>query len=166
MTIVRPVLALGAGVLVMVVTVALVELIGHLFFPLPREVVEASVEHVRSVGTGDPIRISEARLARNEAVGRYLHAAPIGATLFVVAAWVAGAAVGGATAALTVRSRPRAFAVAVGLVDAVGILHATVSEIDHPLWMPIVGIVASLGASGLVGTIVARRRPGGEKSLE
>ena len=72
MKILRPVFAIIAGIIVMVVVVALVEAVGHAMFPPPQEVIDTVMAYYEVATTGDPETVAAAREARNVAIGDYL----------------------------------------------------------------------------------------------
>lgn len=121
-----------AGILAAFATVWIVDLAGHMIYPLP----------------------SDLSMGDFEAVGGYLQSMPAGALAFVVAAWFAGALVGGLAAALISERRWTAWLIAV-LVAVAGVLNILL--IPHPVLLQIAAIVApALG--GLVASQLARRR--------
>ena len=166
MKILRPVFAIIAGIIVMVVVVALVEAVGHAMFPPPQEVIDTVMAYYEVSTTGDPETVAAAREARNVAIADYLRDAPVGALLFVVSAWIVGSFVGGGVAALTDRRNAVAFALAVGLVDVFGIVYTTQVDISHPLWMPVVGVAGVVVAALAAGKILEKRKVDAVESPE
>ena len=63
MKILRPVFAIIAGIIVMVVVVALVEAVGHAMFPPPQEVIDTVMAYYEVSTTGDPETVAAAREA-------------------------------------------------------------------------------------------------------
>lgn len=112
---------IAAGILGVVVAGALVwlvEMAGHAIYPPPPDLDFANADAMRA----------------------YIDTLPIGALLFVAAAWFLGT-LGGTVAACRVGSaKPRTFALVVGGF----ILAATIANlvmIPHPLWFSALGIV-------------------------
>ena len=121
-----------AGILAAFATVWIVDLAGHMIYPLP----------------------SDLSMGDFEAVGGYLHSMPAGALAFVVLAWFAGALVGGLAAALISERRWTAWLIA-ALVALAGLLN--ILMIPHPVLLQIAAFVApALG--GFVASQIARSR--------
>lgn len=128
---VRKLLGIVAGVVIALVTITLVEFAGHAVFPPP---------------AGQDMRDPAA-------VTAYLATAPVGAMLFVVAGWFAGALAGGLGAA-TIARWPAAAWIIAGLIALAGIYNAT--QIPAPLWMQAATVLApALG--GWTARHLARR---------
>jgi len=120
-----------AGIVVAVAAIFAVALAGHQFYPL------------REAGLGD-----------SEAVAALVASLPLGAFLFVAAAWTAGGFAGGLTAAL-LSGRVGAAWLIGALVAALGI--ANVFLYPHPEWMQVSAVIApAVGA--LVAGHIARGR--------
>jgi hypothetical protein len=129
----RKVLGTLAGVVVAVITITLVELIGHRLYPAP-----AGLD-----------------LSTPEGVTRYLESAPAGAMIAVVLGWFAGALLGGWTALAITRWTVSPWIIA-GLIAAGGIYNAT--QISAPLWMQLATVLApALG--GWLALHLGRRAP-------
>jgi len=116
-----------AGIVTLFVTVFVIEWIGHQFFPISAE-----------VNLRDP--------AANPT---FVTDAPIGAQLFVVAAWFGGALLGGLIAG-RISDRHWAVWVIAGFVVVAAI--ANIVMIPHPVWMQIGAVVAPL-----IGGFIASR---------
>ncbi|SOB80494.1 hypothetical protein SAMN06297144_1089 [Sphingomonas guangdongensis] len=128
----RKVLGTLAGVVVAVITITLVELIGHRVYPAP-----AGLD------------------LTPEGVARYLESAPAGAMIAVVLGWFAGALLGGWTALAITRWSVAPWIIA-GLIAAAGIYNAT--QIPAPLWMQVATVLApALG--GWLALHLGRRTP-------
>ena len=119
-----------AGIVTLFVAVFAIEWIGHQFFPISAEV------NVR-----DP--------AANPTL---VTGAPLGAQLFVVAAWFGGALLGGLVAG-RISDRHWAAWTIVALVVLAAI--ANIAMIPHPVWMQIGAVVAPL----LGGFVASRLMP-------
>jgi len=113
----RKFLGVVVGIVVAMLTITLVEFVGHAVYPPPPGL----------------------DLTTPEAMATYVTALPVGAMLFIVAAWFLGALVGGWTAL-----RISGWAVATWIVAAViaagGIYNAT--QIPAPLWMQLSTVLA------------------------
>ena len=119
-----------AGIVTIFVTVFVIEMIGHQFFPISGE-----------VNLRDP--------AANPTL---ITGAPIGAQLFVVGAWFAGALLAGLVAGrISGRHWPVWTMAALVILAAL----ANVAMIPHPVWMQIGAVVAPL----LGGFIASRMTP-------
>ncbi|WP_326523315.1 hypothetical protein [Sphingomonas sp.] len=118
----RKVLGILAGIIVAMLTVALVEFVGHRVYPPPS-----------GMAMNDPAAVAD-----------YIAAMPAAAALFVVAAWFAGALTGGWTAIAITRWRAAAWLIG-GLIAGAGIYNAL--QIPAPLWMQLSTVLApALGA--------------------
>ena len=129
----RKFLGIVAGIVVAIVSITIVEMIGHQIFPPP-------------VG-----------LAMNDpaAVTTYITQAPTGAMLFIVAAWFCGALFGGWTA-VTIGRWPTATWIIGALIAAGGIYNAT--QIPAPMWMQLsTALAPALGALAALHLPRARR---------
>ncbi|MGH1353448.1 MAG: hypothetical protein ACRBBN_21950 [Methyloligellaceae bacterium] len=115
------ILPIFAGVICAVVTVAIIEVVGHAAYPPP-------------VGVD---------LASPAEIARIINSAPFGALLFVVFAWGAGSFFGALVA--TLLSFRQSFIP--GLTVGVFILAATLATlyaISHPVWMFVTGLIIPL----------------------
>jgi hypothetical protein len=129
----RSVLAVLAGLIAGSVLIAAIEGVSSLIYPLPSGL--------------DPNDY--------DALRRYVDELPVGAFLFVLAAWAVGSFAGGWIAA---RLAGRA-ALAHGLIVGVFFLAAGLVNllmIPHPVWMWVGGI-AVLAGGGYVGARLGRR---------
>ncbi|GMV60719.1 MAG: hypothetical protein AMXMBFR72_38050 [Betaproteobacteria bacterium] len=134
---VRSVLAVVVGVVVAFALVAAIETAGHAVYPVPKGLDFTNREQVRA----------------------YIQALPLGALMFVLAAWTVAPFGGGAVAALIARARPLLHAAIVGAF----VLAATLANlilILHPLWFAVLGVVGvcvgAFAAGKLVGARFAR----------
>lgn len=131
----RSILGVIAGIVAAFVIVLAVETAGHLIFPPPP-------------GTD---------LADPEALAKIIDLLPIGALVFVMIAWIAGAFGGGAVAAAITRQPWAAWIV--GVIMLAGGLWSMVA-IPHPHWMKVGLLPATLLPAWVAGQIWAppRRR--------
>jgi hypothetical protein len=106
------------GIVACFVAISLVEYIGHQVYPMP------AID-----------------LRDREGLSAIIAALPVGALLFVAAAWFLGVLVGGAVAARISGKRWAAWLIAV-LVAIASI--ANVLMFPHPLWMKLAAVVAPL----------------------
>ncbi len=121
-----------AGVVVAFALVWVVEKVGHAVYPPPPD-----------LNFADP-----------DAMRAYIQTLPVGALLFVAAAWFAGAAGGTCAACAIGTASPRIFAAIVGGL----VLVATVINlvmIPHPTWFAILG-VAGIIVGAWLGTMCKR----------
>ena len=122
-----------AGIVTLFVTVFLVEMIGHQFFPISGE-----------VNLRDP-----------RANPTLITGAPLGAQLFVVLAWFAGALLGGLVAGRISRRHWPVWTVAALVILAA---LANVFMIPHPVWMQLGAVIAPL-LGGFVASRMTEDRP-------
>lgn len=132
----RNIVAGIVGVTVAFALVWIVEKIGHAVYPPP----------------GD-LNVADAGALRD-----YVATLPLGALLFVAAAWFAGAAAGTCAACAIGTARPMYLAVIVG-----GIVFIAASinlvMIPHPIWFSVLGLAGILVGAGL-GTMCKRATGG------
>ena len=115
----RIIVGIALGTLTAFVVLFLVELLGHMAYPLPDDL----------------------DLRNPEASGQVVAAIPFGAKLFVILAWFAGALAGGVMAKRICRRSWAAWPVA-GLVACAAVVN--VMMIPHPVWMQISTVLAPL----------------------
>ena len=131
----RSVISVVVGIIAGVLAIALVEAVGHQVYPPP-----------------EGIDVND-----REAMKEMVDSAPVGALLFVLAAWAIGAAVGGWLAVRLGGSGPRGPFI-VGLVLlAFGVTNMLM--IPHPTWFFVVGVILFLPAA-LGGGRLAHRPEG------
>ena len=122
----------AAGVIVAFALVWVVQTVGHTIYPPPAD-----------LNPADP-----------EAIREYVATLPVGALLFVAAAWFAGAAVGTCAACAIGTARPMYLALVVG-----GLVFIAASTnlvmIPHPTWFSVLGLSGILIGAGL-GTMCKR----------
>jgi hypothetical protein len=129
----RSIGAVLAGVVVAVLCMMGIEYLGHKVYPPPPGLDPTNMESVRAV----------------------MKDIPLGALLFVLAAWVIGTVAGGAVAARIASRKPELHAIVVGLI----ILALTVVNlmmIPQPTWFVIVSLLAAVPAA-YAGALAVRR---------
>jgi len=129
----KKILPVVAGVIAGGITVFIVESIGHLIWPPPE-----------GIDITDP-----------EGLAQLMDVIPIGALVFVVIAWIAGAIAGGFVAGKMAKDPSYLPGIITGAVLMVfGVM--TMVSVPHPIWMWIFGIVAPVPSawygSKLAGT--------------
>ena len=130
---IRSILTVIFGVLTGSVTVWVLELAGHRFFPAP-----AGID-----------------LQNIEAFRQYIATSPTGMLMSILAAWAGGAFVGGLIAALLSERRRGLHALAVGgLQTALAVAQFTI--VPHPTWFMLLGVTIFLPFAGLGGLLVGR----------
>ncbi len=120
------------GVIVAAALVMIVQKIGHTVYP-----------------PAPDLDISDAVAMRD-----YMATLPIGALLFVAAAWTIGAAAGTCAACAIGTARPMYLAVLVGGLVFIG-ASANLLMFPHPMWFSVVGLTGILIGAGL-GTMCRR----------
>jgi len=129
----RGILGVIGAVVAGTVVILLVEILGHRCYPFPPGV--------------DP--------HNHESLQAYMKTAPLGAWLFVLAAYAGGSFVAGALASL-IGKRPWAALAAGGVLMALGLVN--VLTLPHPAWFWVASLFIFLPAAGLGGRL-ARRPP-------
>ena len=157
MTILRFILAPILGLLVLVATVSGVQSIGHRAYPMPPAINELGDAFGKAVLAGNQEEMARLNEAISAETAKYLETAPVGALLFVVFSWIAGAFLGGGIAAAMAPFARIPIGLAIGVFDVAAIVLTT-SMLPHPIWMPILGIGGALIASLLAAFIVPRPR--------
>ncbi len=155
MVILRFLLAPVLGLLVLFATVSGVQSVGHRAYPLPPTINDLGDAFGKAVLAGNQEEMARLNQAISAETAKYLETAPVGALLFVVFSWIAGAFLGGGIAAAIAPFARIPIALAIGLFDIAAIVLTT-SMLPHPLWMPILGIGGAVIASLLAGFIVPR----------
>lgn len=131
----RSVLAVIAGVVVGSLAVFAFEFVGHAAFPAAVAIDKTNPEQLR----------------------RLAEITPLGAKLFVVAGWFAGAFVGGVVALLIAkRWAPVAWVVAASFL---GLTATNFAAIPHPVWMEI-GAVVVCALGGALSIVLLRGQYG------
>lgn len=125
-----------AGVVLAMLSVWLVQKIGHAVYPVPADI--------------DPNNI--------EAMRAYVASLPIGALLFVVASYFIGTTVGTCAACNIGNMLPRVFAILIGCLMLVA-TAANVMMVPHPTWFIVLAVVAIVIGAWL-GTLCKRATTG------
>lgn len=131
---VRKISAVVLGIVIAIAIVAAVESLGHAVYPVPPD-----------VRFDDPAQYQA-----------YVAGLPAGALMFVLAAWVLGALIGGLIACLVAREKPFLYSTIIGGA----ILAATVMNlvmIPHPLWFSVTAIMSIAAITFLTGLIASSR---------
>jgi len=134
--VIRKLAAAVAGVGVALLTIQIVEMLGHLVYPPP-----ADIEF------GEPEQIRE-----------FMSTLPVGSLLFVGAAWAAGTFFGTLAGALISGSGPLPYAVVVGGIVLAG-AATMLLIIPHPWWFTAAAPVAIVGAAVLAVYLAPGLRP-------
>lgn len=121
-----------AGVITAFFVVWLVEKIGHSVYPPPPDL----------------------NFADKEAMGAYIETIPLGALLFVAAAWFLGTLGGTVTACRIGSARPLTYTMIIGGLVLIA-TAANLIMIPHPAWFSITGVAGILVAAWLGMTIGA-----------
>ncbi len=121
---------------VALLTIQLVQMLGHLVYPPP-----ADFEF------GDP-----------EEVREFISTLPVGSILFVGAAWTLGAFLGTLAGALLARSGPLPYAIVVGGMVLAGAATMLVI-IPHPWWFTVAAPAAIIIAAFLATILAPRLSP-------
>lgn len=127
-----------AGVLIAMLSVWLVQKIGHAVYPPPADLDMKDMEAVRA----------------------YVASLPIGALLFVVASYFIGTAVGTCVACAIGTMLPRVFALLIGCLMLVA-TTMNVMTIPHPTWFIVLAVVAIVIGAWL-GTMCERATAGND----
>ena len=133
---IRKLAAAVVGVVVAILTIQLVEMLGHLVYPPP-----ADFEF------GEPEQVRE-----------FISTLPIGSILFVAAAWALGTFLGTLAGALVSGSRPLPYATVVGGIVLAGAITMLLI-IPHPWWFTIAAPVSIIIAAVLAVYLAPRLRP-------
>ena len=132
----RKLAAAIAAVIVAMITIQIVQMVGHLVYPPP-----ADVEF------GDPEQVRE-----------FMSTLPVGSILFVGAAWAIGTFTGTLAGALIARAGATPYAIVVGgFVLAGAILMLVI--IPHPWWFTIAAPLSIVAAAILAVVVVPGLRP-------
>lgn len=136
----RKVVAIIFGVIVAVVLIMVVETFGHTLYPPPDDLDFTDMDKMAA----------------------YVDGLPIGALLFVMAAWVAGTLGGGLLACAIAREQPMVYAFSIAGMVLLGTVF-TLTQIHHPIWFSITSVIAILltaWLTGQVGKTLSRRSSG------
>ena len=122
------------GVIVAIVLVQVIEALSHTIYPPPADL----------------------DFSNAEAAAAYIDALPLGALLFVVAAWFIGS-LGGTYAACRIgEARPLTFAISIGGAMFVA-TSMNLLMIPHPVWMSVLGL-AGVVAGAWLGMVLGRKQ--------
>ena len=132
----RKLLAAVVGLAVALLTIHLLETLGHLVYPPPTE-----------FEFGEPDEVRE-----------FIASLPVGSILFVGAAWAAGTFLGTLAGALVSASRPLPYAIVVGGMVLAGAATMLVL-IPHPWWFTISAPLAIIVAAFVATLVAPRLRP-------
>lgn len=124
------------GVIVAMLTIQVVQMLGHLVYPPP-----ADIEF------GEPEQVRE-----------YMSTLPVGSILFVGAAWAAGTFLGTLAGALLAKSKPLPYAIVVGGIVLAG-AATMLLIIPHPWWFTIAAPVSIIIAAVLAVYLARRLHP-------
>ena len=134
----RTIVGALAGLVVAFFTIMLVEMASHAVYPPPPGI--------------DPNNTAD--------MAKLIGMLPLGALLFVVAAWIIGAFDGGFVAALIARDqRPKIAALVPALLVMAGVVAMIVVMPAHPLWMSVAGLLLPVPAALAGAALAARLRP-------
>ena len=117
--------------MIALVLVMVIESIGHSIYPPPADL----------------------DLNDLETLAAHIEKLPLGAFVFVLAAWALGAYGGGVVAGVIARARPFLMASIVGGLIMAGTI-AQLVLIPHPLWFSVTGIIAIVVMTLLAGVTV------------
>lgn len=130
----RTFLAIVVGCLSAFALVAVIEMIGHVLFPVTARVDMSTPDAMRA-----PLQV------------------PLSALLSVLVAWTVATFVGGLIAALIAPSRPRVYAGLVGAVILLGAI-ANMRMLPPPAWFSVAAVALIVIAAGMAGALASRRR--------
>ena len=108
-----------AGVIIAIVSVWLVQLVGHAVYPPPEGLDAQNIEAMRA----------------------YIASLPLGAFLFVIASYFIGTLAGTCAACAIGTMLPRVFAILVGCLMLIA-TAMNVAMIPHPTWFIVAAVVA------------------------
>jgi hypothetical protein len=123
-----------AGIVAALAAVYVIEVTGHIIFPLPPEV----------------------RSGNLEILAASIETLPTGLLAFVALAWFAGALAGGIVAGWITGLRGAAWFVA-AIVAAAAIFNIVM--IPHPAWMQLAAVIAPMAGGLIAGHLTTRGRP-------
>jgi hypothetical protein len=126
------ILAVVFGVVAAVIVIIAIEALGHAMYPPPGDL----------------------DITDRQAMEAYVAGLPLGALLFVMAAWVAATFTGGLLACFIAKEMPFVYASIVGMLVLLGTIINLMS-IPHPLWFSIVSvsaIIATIFVTGWLGS--------------
>ena len=124
------------GIVVAMLTIKVVEMLGHFIYPPP-----ADVEF------GDPEQVRE-----------FIATLPVGSILFVGAAWAIGTFLGTVSGTLISTTGPLPYAIVVGGIVLAG-AATMLLLIPHPYWFTALAPIAIIVAAFLATKVAPRLRP-------
>lgn len=133
---IRKLAAAVAGVGVAILTIQIVEMLGHLVYPPPVDIEFDNPEQIRE----------------------FMSTLPVGSLLFVGAAWATGTFFGTLAGALISGSRPLPYGVVVGGIVLAG-AATMLLIIPHPWWFTAAAPVSIVGAAILAVYLAPGLRP-------
>jgi hypothetical protein len=128
----RNVIGALVGIAVAIITVMVLQKIGHIVFPPPADL----------------------DFENRDAVAAYMQTLPIGAFVFVLASYIIAAFDGTFAACLVGRAMPVIYALIVGGMMLIGTV-ANLALIPHPTWFSITAIIGIIVAAWLAAQIAA-----------
>lgn len=136
----RHIISTVVGIAISVAVVSLVQFLGHMVYPPPA-----------GMDPNDP-----------DSIAKFVKDLPVGALLFVVAAWQLGSFSGAFAASwLMARGGDAPVSIIPAVIVGLTILAATLymlSLISHPLWMMIAGVILPLPLAWLAAVAVNRSK--------
>jgi hypothetical protein len=132
----RKLLAAVIGVIVAMITIWLVEMLGHVVYPPPGDIEFGKPEEVRE----------------------FMASLPIGSILFVGAAWAAGTFLGTVAGALVSGSKALPYAIVVGGIVLAGAITMLLI-IPHPWWFTVAAPISIIVAAVLATYLAPGLRP-------
>jgi hypothetical protein len=124
------------GIVVAMLTIKVIEMLGHFIYPPP-----ADVEF------GDPEQVRE-----------FITTLPVGSILFVGAAWAIGTFLGTVAGTLLSTTGPLPYAIVVGGIVLAG-TATMLLLIPHPYWFTALAPIAIIVAAFLATKVAPRLRP-------
>ena len=134
----RTILGMLVGLVVMWLTVAALEFLGHAVFPPPAGLNPSSPEDLQQI----------------------IAAAPVGSLAMLVLAWLTGTFVGGWVAA-RIAHHTRAAAIAIALFVMAGVAGMIVIVPEHPEWVSALGLLLPIPVALVAARLAGKR----EKTL-
>lgn len=131
----RTILAVLAGAVVMWLTIFALEFVSHALFP-------------PSAGLNPQNQRDLAAIIAQ---------APVGAMAMLVVAWVAGAFIGGLTAATISHQHKRGAAIVIALLVMAGVGGMIYLVPDHPIWVSVLGLLLPIPTALFAARLANRR---------
>lgn len=130
---IRKIAAVVIGAILAIVLIIVVERLSHALYPPPADI----------------------DLNDKEALKAYLGSVPVGALLFVAAAWMIGTFGGGMLATYIAQESAVTYCIIIGGLVLVGTVMNLIS-IHHPAWFVILSVVAIIATTGVTSKVAAR----------